>query len=113
MRKIAILGLILCMSSGLLFFAGCAQKSGSVSEAIQNSQALQSIKEKADYLVKQAQAFYNSKEYQQAIEVAQYILGKLDSNSQQAKSLIENAKAQLQAAAQKAAGDVTNKLLGK
>jgi len=37
----------------------------------------------------------------------------VDRSSQAAKDLIEKAKAQLQAAAQKAVGDVSNKLLGK
>ena len=97
----------------MLLGVGCTNKSGSTSEAIQNSQALKTVQEKADYLIKQAEAFYNSKEFQKAIETAQYVLSNLDANSQPAKDLIEKAKAQLQAAAQKVAGDVSNKLFGK
>ncbi len=92
---------------------GCAKKSGSPNEAIQTAQSFKTAGEKADYLIKQAEAFYNSKEFQQAIETAQYVLNNLDKESQPAKDLIEKAKAQLQAAAQKATEGVGNKLLGK
>jgi hypothetical protein len=113
MKKAFILGLAICLSCGVLFSAGCAKKVGSVSEAIQNSQAFKTVQEKANYLIGQAQAFYNSKQYQDAVNAAQYVLNKLDSNSQQAKDLIEKAKAQLQTVAQKAMGGMSNKLFGK
>ncbi len=113
MRKLLLLGLVICLSCGIFLSAGCAKNSGSVSEAIQNSQSLKTVQEKANYLIGQAQAFYNSKEFQKAVETAQYVLNNLDKNSQVAKDLIEKAKAQLQAAAQKAVGDVGNKLFGK
>ncbi len=111
MKNSLFICLILCCS--VLFVAGCAKSAGSSSEAIQNSQALNTVQEKVDYLVKQAEAFYNSKEFKSAVETAQYILSNLDSNSAKAKDLIEKAKTQLQAAAQKAVSDVSNKLLGK
>ena len=113
MKKVLLLGIVICLSFGVLLGVGCTKKSGSASEAIQNSQSLKTVQEKADYLMKQAQAFYNSQEFQQAIQTAQYVLSNLDKNSQAAKDLIEKAKAQLQAAAQKAVGDVSNKLFGK
>ena len=113
MKKTLGLGMVICLSLGMFLGAGCAKKSASASEAIQNSQALKTVQEKVDYLVQQADAFYNSKEFQQAVETAQYVLSNLDKNSQAAKDLIEKAKTQLQAAAKKAVGDVGNKLLGK
>jgi hypothetical protein len=113
MKKALLLVVIVCLSYGMLLNAGCTKKLASVSEAIQNSQALKTVQEQANYLISQAQAFYNSKEFQQAIQAAQYVLSNLDKNSQAAKDLIEKAKAQLQAAAQKAVGDVKSKLLGK
>jgi biopolymer transport protein ExbB/TolQ len=112
MGKALLLAAIVCLSCGVLLSSGCTKKSGSVSEAIQSSQSLKTVQEKADYLIKQAEAFYNSKEFQQAIQTAQYILSNLDKNSQPAQDLIEKAKAQLQATAQKAAGDLKSKLLG-
>jgi hypothetical protein len=113
MKKAFFLGLAICLSGGMLLSAGCTKKSSSSNEAIQNSQALKTVQEKANYLIGQARAFYNSKQYQDAVNAAQYVLNKLDSNSQQAKDLIEKANVQLQAAAQKAMGGMSNKLFGK
>ena len=113
MKKIFFVGLIICLSCATFWNADCAQESVSVSEAIKNAQTLKTVKEKVDYLIKQAEVLYNSKNFQQAIDLAQYVLSKLDTNSLQAKDLIERAKAQLQAVAQKTMGDVGNKLFGK
>ncbi len=113
MKRILCVGFIVLLSVGMLATTGCTQKAASVDEAIQNAQPLQTVQQKADYLIKQAEAFYNSKEFQQAIQIAQYVLSNLNKDSQPAKDLIEKAKAQLQATAQKAAGDVSNKLFGK
>jgi len=113
MKKALLLVLAACLSCAVLLSAGCAKKAASVSEAIQNSQALKTVQEKADYLIKQADAFYNSKEFQEAIQTAQYVLNNLDKNSQAAQSLIEKAKTQLQAIAEKTMGDASNKLFGK
>lgn len=113
MKKALLLGGFICICCVFLMGTGCAQKTVSVSEAIQNSQALKTVQEKVSYLVKQAEALYNSKQYQQAIDVAKYVLSNLDSKSLEAKALIQKATTQLQAAAQKAVGDVSNKLFGK
>lgn len=113
MRKVLFAGIVVCLCCVLFLNAGCAKKAGSSSEAIQSSQSLKTVQEKANYLMNQAQSFYNSKEFQQTVETAQYVLSNLDKNSQQAKDLIEKAKVQLQAAAQKAMGDASKKLFGK
>jgi ABC-type transporter Mla subunit MlaD len=113
MRKALLLGIAVCLSFGLFLNAGCAKKSASSGEAIQNSQSLKTTQEKVNYLVGQAQAFMDSKEYREAIDTAQYVLNNLDKNSQQAKDLIEKAKTQLQAVAQKAIEDAKKNLLGK
>jgi len=113
MKKLLCIGLSVCLCCGMLVSSGCEKKAASSSEAIQNSQSLKTVEEKAAYLLKQAESFYNSKEFQKAIETAQYVLSNLDKNYQPAKDLIEKAQAQLKAAAQKAAGDVGKKLLGK
>jgi hypothetical protein len=113
MKRLLTFAIALALISCAFMAPGCTKKSGSPDEAIQFSQTLKTVQEKADYMIKQAEAFYNSKEYKQAIDTAQYVLSNLDNNSQPAKDLIEKAKAQLQAAAQKAAGDATNKLFGK
>ncbi|MFA5355927.1 MAG: tetratricopeptide repeat protein [Candidatus Omnitrophota bacterium] len=112
MKKILFLGIIVCLGCGMFLATGCAKKAASASEAIQNSKTLKTVQEQADYLISQAQAFYNSKEFQQAIQAAQYVLANLDKNSQPAKDLIEKAKAQLQAIAQQTVGDVKSKIFG-
>jgi len=114
MKALLAVWCIVALCSGIMICAGCSSKPlGSVSEAIQNSQTFKTVQEKADYMVKQAEIFYNSKDFQKAIDTAQYVLNNIDRESEPAKALIEKAKAQLQAAAQKAATDATNKLFGK
>ena len=111
MRKVllSVLGVILV---GTLFFSGCGRtpQSESGKDAISVAQSLSTDKEKVDYLIKEAKAFYNSKEFQQAIDIAQYILKYLDNDSQEAKSLLEKAKEQLQAQVEGAVGEATKKL---
>lgn len=113
MKKVIAIVCVFSIGLFTLLGAGCTKKAASSSEAIQNAQKLKTVEEKVNYLIKQAEAFYNSKEFQQAIQTAQYVLSNLDRNSQSAKNLIEKAKAQLQATAQKAVQDATNKLFGK
>ena len=83
--------------------AGCGVKKAESSRAaIDESKALATTQEKVDFLVGQAKAFYNSKQFQDAVDIAQYILRYLDKDSPQAKQLLENAKEQLTQAAQSA-----------
>ena len=90
----------MCLVIGLVA-AGCgAQEASSGKDAITVAKALETAQEKTDYLVSQAKAFYSSKEFQQTIDVAQYILRYLDSDSAVAKDLLSKAKEQLTAAAQ-------------
>jgi len=93
-----------------LALAGCAKKAASSQEAISNTRTMQTLQEKVNYLVAQAKAFYSSREYQQAIDVAQYILARLDNTSAQAKDILEKAKEQLAAALTKASGSAVNKI---
>jgi outer membrane murein-binding lipoprotein Lpp len=111
MRKSVFLVIAVIVISWLVI-SGCSQtqKASSSGEAISIADTMKTVEEKASYLVQQAQAFYNSKDFQQAIDVSQYILNKLDKNSQEAKSLLEKAKEQLQAAAKSMADDVSKKL---
>lgn len=111
MKKILFLGLIICLNCATILRAGYAEELSSPSQVIKIAQTLKTVQEKTNYLMKQAQAFYSSKQFQQAIEIAQYVLTNLDNNSQPAKSLIEKAKTQLENAAGKAVGDISNKLL--
>jgi len=92
---------------------GCgAQKEASSQAAIQKSQSMATIQQKTDYLVGQARAFINSKNFDQAVSVAQYILTNVNSNSQEARTLLEKAKSELAAQASKAMADVKQKFSG-
>ena len=100
-----------------LILTGCAQdKATSSKEAMQTAKSMETVDQKADYLIKQAKAFYNSKEFQQAVDITQYILRYVDKDSQEAKNLLEKAKEALVAKAKEAAGgaveDVKKKLPG-
>ena len=97
-----VLGLFLSLS-----LVGCGQKKATSSnEAIETAKSMETTEQKVDYLTKQAKAFYNSKEFQGAVDIAQYILRYLDKDSQAAKDLLEKAKSQLTGAAKGAMEDV-------
>ena len=91
---------------------GCAKKAASAQEAIDNSKSLKTVEEQVKYLVGQANAFISSKQFDQAISAARYVLSSLDQNSAQAKSVIEKAQEAIKNAAQRAVADVKNKLGG-
>jgi len=105
--------LVLLLAAGLMI-SGCAQqaKTSNSQEAIDQAQQYQSVDEKVRYLVSQANQFLNSQEFNEAISTAQYIIRNLDQNSQDAKNIIETAKAELQKAAEGAVKDVKNVLGG-
>ena len=109
MRKgwVGVTAIALVLSLALV---GCTKKAASSQEAISSAKSMQTLQEKVDYLVPQAKAFYNSKEYQQAIDIAEYILARLDKNSAQAKDILARAKEQLKAAVDKASSGVKNKI---
>jgi len=78
---------------------GCSQpqkpQAANSSEAIQQSQAMATTQEKVQYLVKEANAFINSQNFDQAVQTAKYILSNLDQNSADAKSILERAQVEL------------------
>jgi len=89
--------------------AGCGpKKEASGSAAIEKSKSLQTTEEKVDYLIKQAEAFYNSDDFQNSVDVAQYVLATLDKDSGEAKALLEKAKEQLKGAAADAIKNIGN-----
>ena len=112
MRK-TIVAFMITVICGSLIFAGCgAKKEASPGAAIQKSQSMATTQQKADYLIGQAKAFYNSKQYGDAMSIAQYVVSHVDSNSQAAKSLIEKAKDSLAAQAKVAADNMKKQFSG-
>ena len=73
---------------------------------------MKTVQEKVNYLVDQANAFVSSKEFEEAIKTAQYILSNFDQNSQKAKDIIEKAKAELSKKATAAVDDIKGKISG-
>lgn len=112
MKRLICLAVIGVLASSLLI-AGCS-KEGTVAssvEAINIAKTLASTQEKVSYLTTEAQALYRSEKFQDVVNIAQYILTYLDSNSQTAKDLLDKAKTKLIEVAQKGATDlIKNKL---
>ncbi len=76
-----------------LILSGCgAQKAGSSTEAIDYAKTLANVQEQTNYLVGQAKAFYSSKEFQNAVDTAQYVLRYLDKDNPEAQNLLTKAK---------------------
>lgn len=67
----------------------------SASTAIKTVKTIKENKDKISYLVKEAQKLYASKEFNQVITIANYILTNVDSESKEAKSLLEKAQSML------------------
>ncbi len=85
-----------------LTVGGCSQqpKAANSSQAIQQAQTKSTIEEKAKYLVDQAQAFLKSKQYEDAMASAQYVLLQLDQNSKAAQDILAKAQKELTKQAQ-------------
>ncbi|MCM8784472.1 MAG: hypothetical protein NC818_06890 [Candidatus Omnitrophica bacterium] len=107
------IGTVLVIGLMFTFFTyGCTKqkKAASSKDAVDFAKTLTTVEAKINYLLQQAKAFYNSKDFQQTIDIVQYILANLDKNSQEAKSLLEKAKEQLAALAQKKVDDLKSKI---
>jgi len=79
-------------------------------EAINYAKKIEDVKAKKDYLIAQAQNFYKSEDFQQVVDVAQYVLAYVDKDSAEAKNLLDKAKKELQAAVDGAVTDVKDKM---
>lgn len=80
----------------VLLITGCQKKQAqSSTEAIEHAKTLSTVEEKIDYLESQADLFYKSQQYKDAIDVSQHILKDLDAKSAEAKSTLDKAKSKL------------------
>lgn len=113
MKKLISAALLLNLI-GIFMLVGCgSNKAASSNDAIEFAKTIQSLQEKTNYLLNQAKAFYNAKDFKQAITLAQYVLSYVDQNSAQAKDLLEKAKSGLASFAQKKADTLKSNILGK
>ena len=76
---------------------GCAQKpkAANSKEAVEQAKQLENVEAQVQYLVKEANAFINSKQFDEAVNTAKYILSNLDKESAQAKTILEKAQEEL------------------
>jgi len=94
MKKIFAM-LLVC--AAVLTFTSC-DKEGNVAdsaEAIEISKTIEMTQGKVDYLMKQADYMYKSGDFQEVVNVTQYILTHIDSNSEEASKLLDKAKAEI------------------
>lgn len=110
MRFLFYIACAVVISMGLLSGCSRVEKAESSQQAIETSKSLATAQEKVDYLLQQAQAFQSSKQFQEVINVTQYILRYVDAESQMATNLLENAKAKLTGAVESAASDISKKI---
>ncbi|MBN3039821.1 MAG: tetratricopeptide repeat protein [Candidatus Omnitrophica bacterium] len=106
MKRNYLLFLVIILITGIFLSSCSPKKASSSNEAIDISKDIATAQEKADYLMGQAKAFYNSKQFQEAVDITQYVLRFVDTESQEAKDLLEKAKKELEAAAKGAVNDV-------
>lgn len=96
--------------------SGCGQqpRAQNSDEAIQQAEQMQDAGQKIDYLTAEAEAFLESEEYQDALATAQYVLFRLDQDSQRARDVVESAKARMKEATEqqmeKMQGDLENQI---
>lgn len=89
----------------VIFSTGCAGHASSSAEAIQHAKAMRTPQQQSDYLVKQAREFLASRDYQEAVKTVNYVLASVDSRSEQAKQVLEQAKGLLARDTQAAVGE--------
>ncbi|MFA5038676.1 MAG: hypothetical protein WC732_03240 [Candidatus Omnitrophota bacterium] len=104
--------LVILMVIAVVSMAGCAKKASSSSEAIAQAQTMQSVNQKVDYLAGQANMFLDSREYSEALKTANYILSNVDSNSQQAKDIVQKAQERLSGQVKDMAGNFEKSMSG-
>lgn len=95
---------------------GCAQapKSANSSEAIDYAKTLEGVEAQAKFLLKEAEAFVNSKQYDEAIKAAKYVISTYESEADAAKKILEDAQAELKKLAEAKADELKAKMgLGK
>ncbi|MEA3488890.1 MAG: hypothetical protein U9R44_00905 [Candidatus Omnitrophota bacterium] len=92
MKRFLVVLLVLCLFAGSAL-VGCGPKKAATSqEAIKTAQAMDTKEKKTEYLMDQAEIFLKARNFQETINLAQYVLWNLDSGSSRAKDLLRTAK---------------------
>jgi hypothetical protein len=103
MKKSLLSIMALCLAVSIALVGCGAPKADSSRDAINNAKTMKTVEEQTQYLVGQAKAFINTDEFQNAIDVLQYVLSSLDRDNPEAKALLQKAKDELAAQAKSAA----------
>lgn len=109
MKRTAAIFIVVSLIGGLTVF-GCAKRAANSQEAISNAKSMKTVEEQVNYLVGQANGFVNSKNFDEAINTAKYVLANLDSNSQAAQNIVTKATEEMKKAAMGAVDDMKKKL---
>ena len=92
MRKVFAIIIVACLVAGIAL-VGCGPKKAETSqEAIKNAEALKTAPQKEKYLMQQAELFLKQKNFQEAINLSQYVLWNVDANSEAAKTMLRKAQ---------------------
>ncbi len=110
MKRMMSIAAVALMLPAFVLSAGCAQKAASSSDAVQHAKTLKTPEEQANYLLGQAKAFLNSKEYAEAQKTAQYVIAHFSDKASEAQAILARAGEQLAKDMQGAAGDAKKKL---
>ena len=94
-RQFSTLLLLVAALLAPVLLEGCSNRATTSSEAIQHAKTLGTPSHQEEYLIVQARAFFNAKNYQEAMTTAQYVLASVDGRSQDAQSVLEQVKRQL------------------
>lgn len=109
MKTLSMIAVLFCSA---LILSSCSQppKAANSEQAIEQSKTLKTPDEQAKYLVGQADAFVNSKEFNEAVETAQYVLANLDASSADAKKVLEEAAEEMKKVAMQKADELKKSL---
>ncbi len=110
MKKLVVLIMVCCLAASFTLVGCGAKKAATTQDAINTAEGMATVKEKTDYLVGQAKTFYSSKEFQGAIDIAQYVLRYLDKDSAAAKSILQKAQDDITALLKKKAEEAKKSL---
>ena len=104
MRKFAVIIMVLCLTVSLAMVGCEAKKADTGTDAIEQAKTMKTVDAKKEYLLDQAQAFINAREFQYAVDVIKYTLKNVDANSEEAKKLLSKAQSAMMVQMQRIKG---------
>jgi len=109
MKKVTIALVIVCIAFSMAVVGCGPKKAETPKEAIETSKTMDATKARENYLVAQAKAFYNAKDYKGAVELSKYVINFVDKNSVAAQDILQKAQEDLRAQMQQAANELKQK----